>query len=358
MFVKEHYDRLLYTFKLNNKEVSLSFDEFLNSIYELVEKNNVSEGNVKVTYNIDFDILRYYFIDHSYPTEKMYADGVEAILFFGQRENPNAKIINKGFRDYVNSKIEARDAYEAILVGEWGVITEGSRSNIFVINGDTLRTSRVETVLPGVTRTEIIKMARELNIKVIEENINYMELKSADAVFMSGTSPKILPITKIEGNVINRDCELLNKLMEAFDNRIEKYISENSKKKKIEEKAKKEAEEKAKKEAKEKEKKEAEEKAKKEAEEKAKKEAEAKAKKEAKEKEKKEAEEKAKKEAEEKAKKEAEAKAKKEAEEKAKKEAEEKVNKEVTKRKEMALAKTSNTTKVNKDIKGSKVNKK
>lgn len=318
LFVKEHYDRLLYTFKLNNKEVSLSFDEFLNSIYELVEKNNVSEGNVKVTYNIDFDILRYYFIDHSYPTEKMYADGVEAILFFGQRENPNAKIINKGFRDYVNSKIEARDAYEAILVGEWGVITEGSRSNIFVINGDTLRTSRVETVLPGVTRTEIIKMARELNIKVIEENINYMELKSADAVFMSGTSPKILPITKIEGNVINRDCKLLNKLMEAFDDRIEKYISENSKKKRLEEKAKKEAEEKAKKEA----------------------------------------EAKAKKEAEEKAKKEAEEKAKKEAEAKAKKEAEAKAKKEVTKRKEMALAKTSNTTKVNKDIKGSKVNKK
>ena len=83
-------------------------------------------------------------------------------LYFGERENPNAKIINLSFREKVNKKIREKNAYEAILVDRKGYITEGSKSNIFMIKDNMLLTSPVKAVLPGVTRGEIIDIAEEV----------------------------------------------------------------------------------------------------------------------------------------------------------------------------------------------------
>ena len=47
-----------------------------------------------------------------------------------------------------------------------GFITEGSRSNIFMVIGSTVLTSKVENVLPGITRQFIIKTCEKLNIVV------------------------------------------------------------------------------------------------------------------------------------------------------------------------------------------------
>ena len=79
-------------------------------------------------------------------------------------------------------------------------------------------------MLPGVTRTEIITMAIKLNIKIIEEDFNYLKVNEADAAFISGTSPKILPIKKVEDHEYDVNNELLQKLMQSFDKKIEQYI--------------------------------------------------------------------------------------------------------------------------------------
>ena len=136
----------------------------------------------------------------------------------------NAKVVNKSFRDMVNEKIAEREVFEAILINRNGIVTEGSKSNIFMIKDDALYTSKVEAVLPGVTRTEIIELAEELNIQVNEVDYNYLGLKDVDAMFISGTSPKILPIKKIEEEIIDVDNKVLRKLMRAFNEKINDYI--------------------------------------------------------------------------------------------------------------------------------------
>lgn len=150
----------------------------------------------------------------------MYKEGVKTILYFGERENPNAKVINNSFRGAVNKEIKKNDAHEAILVDRNGYITEGSRSNIFLIKGSNVYTSKVEAVLPGVTRTEIIKVAKENSINIIEENIRYTDLEKFDVLFISGTSPNILPIRRVNGLEFDVENDLLRKLMRLFDELI------------------------------------------------------------------------------------------------------------------------------------------
>lgn len=217
LFYKEHYERMKNSFKLSDEDFDINEDQLESDIESLVKANNLSIGNIKITYNTSSKELRAFFIKHSYPTKEMYENGVSTILYFGERKNPNAKVINQSFRDTVNEEIKRNNAYEAILVDRNGYITEGSRSNIFLFKEGKLYTSKVEAVLPGVTRTEIIKMAKKNNIDVIEENIHYTNIKDFNGLFISGTSPNILPICKVNNIEFNVNNEFLRRLMRLFD---------------------------------------------------------------------------------------------------------------------------------------------
>lgn len=223
LFYEEHYYRMTNSFKLNNYSFKIGIEELRGYIHELVKVNNCNEGNIKMIFNTNSNKFKIFYIKHSYPTDEMYKEGVDTILYFGERENPNAKVINMSFREAVNKEIKDNDAYEGILVNRNGFITEGSRSNIFFVKEDKIYTSRVEAVLPGVTRTEIIKVARNNGIEIVEENIKYTELSNFDVLFISGTSPNILPIRRVNEIKFNVNNNLLRKLMELFQKEIEIY---------------------------------------------------------------------------------------------------------------------------------------
>ena len=206
-----------------NEKFKISEEKLKEDIDKLVKANDSKIGNIKLTYNTTSKELRGFFINHSYPTEEMYKNGVSTIIYFGERENPNAKVINQNFREAVNNEIKKKEAYEAILIDRNGFITEGSRSNIFMIRDRKLYTSKVEAVLPGVTRTEIIKMAKNNGIEVIEGNVNYKNIKMFEGLFISGTSPKILPICKVDDVEFDVNNEFLRELMRKFDEVIENY---------------------------------------------------------------------------------------------------------------------------------------
>lgn len=224
LFIEKHYERMENSFKLSGLELSISYDELRNQIDKLVKSNNIKEGNIKITYSVLLDSLKIFFIKHSYPTKQMYDEGVKTILFFGERENPNAKIVNNDFRSRVNESINSRGAYEAILVNRDGLVTEGSKSNIFIIKDGVVYTSRVKDVLPGVTRMEIIEMAKEMGVEIVETDYNYLDIENADAMFISGTSPNILPISYVEEKKLDVKNDILISLMRSFKEKISNYI--------------------------------------------------------------------------------------------------------------------------------------
>ncbi|NFS27824.1 aminotransferase class IV [Clostridium botulinum] len=223
LFLENHLLRMENSFKFINIDQCLDNFKIRNDIENLVRENEKLEGNIKLTYNVNEKVMRIFFINHSYPNEEMYKNGVKTILYFGERENPNAKIVNLNFREKVNIKIKENNAYEAILVDRNGYITEGSKSNIFMVKENVLLTSPIKTVLPGVTRGEIINIAIENGIKVEEVSYKYSDIEKLDGMFISGTSPKILPINQVDSIKMNSN-EIINKLIKCYNNKIIDYI--------------------------------------------------------------------------------------------------------------------------------------
>ncbi|GKU23539.1 aminotransferase class IV [Clostridium folliculivorans] len=227
LFLEKHLERMNNSFSLINKEMKYNKEEIKEQIETLIKDVNVFEGNIKLLMDSENDErnLLVYFVKHSYPTKDQYENGVNTTLFFGERENPNAKIVNTDFRTLVNEQISEKNSYEAILVDRNGFITEGSKSNIFMVRNDEIITSPLEDVLPGVTRGSIIDICKENNISIREEKISYKDISSLDGMFITGTSPKILPIVDVDKITLNSPKNtLILELIRLYNKKIDEYI--------------------------------------------------------------------------------------------------------------------------------------
>ena len=109
------------------------------------------------------------------------------------------------------------DLYEVLLVNRDGIITEGSRSNVFFIKNGEVYTSPTDAVLPGVTRTMIIRILEEAGIPLHYSAVRQDELAGFDAAFISGTSPKVLPVANIGDIAYDVDDPVLRSIMARYD---------------------------------------------------------------------------------------------------------------------------------------------
>jgi branched-chain amino acid aminotransferase len=81
------------------------------------------------------------------------------------------------------------------------IITEFPRSNVFMVTAGNKLVTPAHNILKGITRKNILSIAAEI-IPVEERDITVDELLNASEVFLSATTKKIIPIVKIDGQVI------------------------------------------------------------------------------------------------------------------------------------------------------------
>ncbi len=91
-------------------------------------------------------------------------------------------------------------AYEAILVDEEGVVTEGSSTNAWIVDKDGRLTTRAlsNDILPGVTRRVIFEAAAEAQLPIIERGFAPKEAYAAEEAFISSATG-IYPVIAIDG---------------------------------------------------------------------------------------------------------------------------------------------------------------
>lgn len=139
------------------------------------------------------------------------------MFYYALRTDPQAKIKDIPLRDAANVIMKAKNLAEVILVDKAGRITEGSRSNIFFIIKDALQTAPDSMVLSGITREKVLAIAEKRGIEVLHHPAMYNNLSPFDAAFITGTSPKVLPINDLEGHRFNVNNKLLRQIMEDYN---------------------------------------------------------------------------------------------------------------------------------------------
>lgn len=109
-----------------------------------------------------------------------------------------------------------------------GVITEASASNVWFVKDHIIYTHPDgNLILPGITKIAIKKILNKLNYQLIEEAFPLSELDSIDECFISNSVWEIIPITQIDGKLINNGIRgsLTYQLQEAYTEWIQRVIS-------------------------------------------------------------------------------------------------------------------------------------
>lgn len=127
----------------------------------------------------------------------------------------------------VLSKQKAKEAgaFEAVLVRDDGIVTEGSSSNFFLVKDDVLWTHPADNmILGGVTRRVLLeKIAPQLKLHVVEKTFTMDFVKKADEAFLTGTSTEIMPVTKIDRDQVGNGepGEITRKIQAAYQELIQ-----------------------------------------------------------------------------------------------------------------------------------------
>lgn len=228
VFFEKHLQRLKNSANLLNKAIPFSVWEFKELTNKLMAANKVFTGNIKIsliyqeTAIAEHTVIGY--IPHKYPEPADYIKGVKTVSSRNARLNPQVKAQNEKLRDQLNKLIQEESAYEAILVHPDGYVTEGSRSNIFFIKGKQIFTAPDHLVLSGITRENVIEICRNNNYEVIFSPVNYQELGKTDGAFITGTSPKVLPIRSIDAYNFNLPHPIIDDLLKKYNDLIDSYI--------------------------------------------------------------------------------------------------------------------------------------
>ncbi len=152
------------------------------------------------------------------PTE-VYEQGVGAVTFQGERALPHAKSLNTLVNHLARMHAVQAGEHEGLLVDRALCVTEGSSSNLFIVLDGVLLTAPDEDVLAGVTQLELLKLAGELGLPVLQRPLLLAERLHWDEAFLTSTSRHVLPLVRIDGRPIGdgRPGPVTLRLHEAFE---------------------------------------------------------------------------------------------------------------------------------------------
>ena len=112
-------------------------------------------------------------------------------------------------------------ADEAILT-HGGVVTEGAKSNVFVVKDNAIATPQTgRRVLAGITRAVVIKIAEREKIDCRERAIGKDELFTADEIWLTSSTRRIVPVTRIDRLPVGEGRP--GPVWRRFSNRIAKW---------------------------------------------------------------------------------------------------------------------------------------
>ena len=148
-------------------------------------------------------------------------DGVKAITLPDIRwERCDIKSVS--LLPNVLAKQAAREAgaYEAWMIDEDGMVTEGSSTNAWIVakDGKLVTRNASEAILNGVTRRTVLELARAEGLEFVERAFSLDEAKAAREAFITSTSALVLPVTQIDDTVIGngKPGSLTSRLRRAY----------------------------------------------------------------------------------------------------------------------------------------------
>ncbi len=217
--LRDHIDRLIGSASLYGMTLPFSAEDLEAGALEVTRKNGIENGYLR-----PLAYFGYGPIDLKPKTEcpvRVFIAGRELGSFLGENALRNGIRVTvsswrkfhhtmlptmaKASGHYANSVLAAHEALDrgfddAILLNHDGTVASATGENIFFVRQKKLYTNdEMSSIVPGITRDCILKLAETLDIPVEIRSFTREELLRADEVFLTGTAAEVTPAREIDG---------------------------------------------------------------------------------------------------------------------------------------------------------------
>ena len=214
--LEEHTERLFYSAKRMGIKVPYTQKEINDACNNIVNIQKVQNGYVRPVIWRGSEMMAISAQKNkihvaiatwewgSYFDPKLKSKGIRLNISSWRRPNPNSiPWDTKAAGLYMICTLSKHEAEsngytDSLMLDHEGNIAEATGANIFFKNETgELHTPIPDSFLDGITRREVIKIAKSKGIKVIERKIKPVEMKNFVGCFLTGTAAEVTPVSEI-----------------------------------------------------------------------------------------------------------------------------------------------------------------
>ena len=246
--LEDHTNRLFESAKLIGMKIPYDAKELNDAQSQVVKINNLKNAYIRPMcfygsegMGLRADNLKVHAIVAawdwgSYLGDDKILNGIKVkVTDFPKRSEKSMLHKAKASGNYLYSMLALKDALnsgfdEALILDTDDNVNEGSGENFFMISNNIIHTPKDATVLNGITRQTVMKIARDLNYNVEETNISVDDVKSSDEAFFTGTAAEVTPIIQVDNVKINdgKPGEITKKIQKIYFDLIRGKVDEYS----------------------------------------------------------------------------------------------------------------------------------
>lgn len=206
VFLEDHLQRFYNSAAAMFLPVEMEKTEIINSIFQLIEKNQLPNSGIRITltggysedgYQLSKPNLIISQSPYAYQKEN-FEKGCRLITYPHQRQLPEVKTTDYLQAIRLQPLIKQEQADDVLYIGTDGV-AECPRSNFFLVTENDEILTPASNVLNGITRKKILEI-NDLPVKTTK--IDAQMLYKAKEAFITSTTKIVLPVLQINGQQI------------------------------------------------------------------------------------------------------------------------------------------------------------
>jgi branched-chain amino acid aminotransferase len=215
--LEDHIRRLIHSAKIYRMNIPHSMETLAEACIEVLRVNRLDEAYLRpiafrgygslgvdpTSCPVETAVMAWKW--GAYLGAEALEQGVDVCVSSWRRHAPDTMpALAKANGNYLNSqliKLEAKtNGYaEGIALTHDGYLSEGSGENLFLVIRGVLHTPPLSSsILPGITRDSVIRIAGELEIPVLQQALPRESLYLADEAFFTGTAAEVTPIRSVD----------------------------------------------------------------------------------------------------------------------------------------------------------------
>lgn len=214
----EHIERLRRSAARLNMPIGETLEKVPAAVADVIEANNLTGARVRFTVTPpgapespdDVTLLVRAEATTGYPPE-LYERGMTVCVLNEFRQSKLDPLAGHKTTSYFPRLLALRNAQdkrcgEALWFTPDSLLAESCMANVFLVIKDGLVTPPIDTpILPGVTRSAVLDLARRQGIACEERPCTIDDLLGAREVFLTNAIMEVMPVTRIERHAVSQE---------------------------------------------------------------------------------------------------------------------------------------------------------